>query len=56
MKYVTYFRVSTERQGQSGLGLEGQRVAVSAYVSGRGEITSEVVEIESGKNNDRPQH
>jgi len=55
LKFVTYFRVSTERQGQSGLGLEGQRAAVSAYVSGRGEIAAEFVEVESGKNNDRPQ-
>jgi DNA invertase Pin-like site-specific DNA recombinase len=45
MKYVTYFRVSTERQGQSGLGLEGQRAAVNAFVKGRGQITSGFVEI-----------
>jgi len=55
MKYVTYFRVSTERQGQSGLGLEGQRAAVAAHVLGRGEVVAEFVEVESGKNNDRPQ-
>ena len=55
MKYVSYFRVSTERQGQSGLGLEGQRAAVNAFVSGRGEVVAEFVEIESGKNNYRPQ-
>jgi DNA invertase Pin-like site-specific DNA recombinase len=55
MKFVTYLRVSTERQGQSGLGLEAQRAAVNAFVEGRDQITSEFVEVESGKNNDRPQ-
>ncbi len=54
-KFVTYLRVSTDRQGKSGLGLEAQRQAVASYVSGRGEIAAEYVEIESGKRNDRPQ-
>lgn len=48
-------RVSTDRQGRSGLGLEAQRQAVKDYVSGKGAISAEFVEIESGKKNDRPQ-
>jgi DNA invertase Pin-like site-specific DNA recombinase len=55
MLFVTYLRVSTERQGQSGLGLEAQRAAVAAHVLGRGEVVAEFVEIESGKRADRPQ-
>jgi DNA invertase Pin-like site-specific DNA recombinase len=55
MKFVTYLRVSTERQGQSGLGLEAQRAAVAAHVLGRGKVVAEFVEVESGKRADRPQ-
>jgi DNA invertase Pin-like site-specific DNA recombinase len=55
MRYVTYLRVSTDRQGKSGLGLEAQRKAVVDHVAGKGEIAAEYVEIESGKKNDRPQ-
>lgn len=51
---VTYFRVSTDRQGQSGLGLDAQRAAVAAYVAGR-PMLSEFMEIESGRKDDRPQ-
>lgn len=49
---IAYYRVSTLRQGQSGLGLEAQRVAVRAYLNG--EPTTEFTEVESGKVNDRP--
>ena len=55
MHFVTYLRVSTDRQGRSGLGLEAQRKAVVDHVAGKGVITAEFVEIESGKKNDRPQ-
>src|SRR5262249_37856675 len=52
-----YLRVSTARQGQSGLGLEAQRSAVQQFVAGRGgkTIAPEFVEVESGKVNARPQ-
>lgn len=55
MIFVTYLRVSTDRQGKSGLGLEAQRKAVQEYVAGKGSIAGEYVEIESGKISERPQ-
>jgi DNA invertase Pin-like site-specific DNA recombinase len=55
MLFVTYLRVSTDRQGKSGLGLEAQRAAVADHVAGKGEIAGEYVEIESGTKNERPQ-
>jgi DNA invertase Pin-like site-specific DNA recombinase len=51
-KFVAYFRVSTERQGQSGLGLEAQQAAVKQYADS---IIHSFTEIESGKHDDRPQ-
>jgi DNA invertase Pin-like site-specific DNA recombinase len=54
-KFISYLRVSTARQGASGLGLEAQREAVSRYLNGgRWQLVQEVVEVESGKRNDRP--
>jgi DNA invertase Pin-like site-specific DNA recombinase len=55
MKFVAYFRVSTDRQGRSGLGLEAQRSTVTGYVAGRGEVLGEFTEVESGRKVDRPQ-
>ena len=54
-RFVIYLRVSTDRQGRSGLGLEAQRKAVSDHVAGKGRTVAEFVEVESGKKNDRPQ-
>ncbi len=53
--FVAYYRVSTARQGQSGLGLDAQRSAVSGFLHGRGELAGEFTEVESGRKNDRPQ-
>lgn len=54
-RFVSYLRVSTARQGRSGLGLEAQRAAVASYLNGgRWELIEEIVEVESGKKNDRP--
>ncbi len=50
-RFVAYYRVSTERQGTSGLGLEAQQKAVRDYLNGGAwELVAEHVEIESGKN------
>lgn len=55
-RVAAYYRVSTEGQGRSGLGLEAQRRAVRTLCASRGwEIVSEFTEVESGKRNDRPQ-
>lgn len=54
-KFVSYLRVSTRRQGASGLGLEAQRKAVGDYLNGGSwELRGEFVEIESGKLDQRP--
>lgn len=54
-KFISYLRVSTDKQGRSGLGLEAQREAISHYLNGGDwSLIAEVVEVESGKRNDRP--
>jgi DNA invertase Pin-like site-specific DNA recombinase len=53
--YIAYFRVSTTRQGRSGLGLEAQQQAVSVFLHSHRElIIEDFTEIESGRRNDRP--
>lgn len=53
---VAYFRVSTRRQGQSGLALDAQRAAVAAYVQQTGAtLCAEFQEVESGRKVRRPQ-
>ena len=56
-KFIAYYRVSTMRQGESGLGLEAQRHAVQTYLNGgQWELLAEYTEIESGKSDkNRPQ-
>jgi DNA invertase Pin-like site-specific DNA recombinase len=53
-QFVAYYRVSTDRQGRSGLGLEAQQAAVRGYLGTAAPI-AEFTEIETGKRNDRPQ-
>jgi DNA invertase Pin-like site-specific DNA recombinase len=54
-EFVSYLRVSTDRQGASGLGLEAQRKAVLDYLNGgRWSLIAEYIEVESGANDDRP--
>ena len=56
IRYVAYYRVSTQKQGRSGLGLEAQKQAVKDFLSQfGGELTAEYMEVESGKNPDRPE-
>lgn len=55
-RYVAYYRVSTAKQGRSGLGLDAQREAVARYLNGDGwEVIAEFTEVESGRRGDRPQ-
>jgi DNA invertase Pin-like site-specific DNA recombinase len=54
-KFVSYLRVSTDKQGRSGLGLEAQRAAVENYLDGgRWKLVAEYLEAESGRRSDRP--
>jgi DNA invertase Pin-like site-specific DNA recombinase len=55
-RFVAYYRVSTAKQGQSGLGLEAQKTAVESYLNGgQWSLIGEFVEVESGKRKNRPQ-
>jgi DNA invertase Pin-like site-specific DNA recombinase len=54
-KFISYLRVSTDKQGRSGLGIEAQREAVARYLNGgRWTLAAEYVETESGRRSDRP--
>ena len=54
--FVAYYRVSTKRQGASGLGLEAQRTAVADFLNGAtSTIAAEFTEVESGSRDDRPE-
>ena len=56
MKIVTYRRVSTQKQGKSGLGLDAQEAAIQEFARSReARIVGQYTEVESGKTNDRPQ-
>jgi DNA invertase Pin-like site-specific DNA recombinase len=55
-RFIAYYRVSTARQGRSGLGLAAQRAAVLGYLNGGSwTLVEEFTEVESGKRSDRPQ-
>jgi DNA invertase Pin-like site-specific DNA recombinase len=55
-KFVSYLRVSTDRQGERGYGIDAQRKAVTDYLDGGNwQLIGEYVEVESGKRNDRPE-
>jgi len=55
-KFISYCRVSTAKQGRSGLGLEAQRAAIAEYLAGgHWKLVAEYVEVETGKNDDRPE-
>lgn len=55
-RFVSYVRVSSDRQGKSGLGMEAQREAVTHYIAGQGRLLSEFQEVESAKSHkNRPQ-
>ncbi|ABD89191.1 recombinase family protein [Rhodopseudomonas palustris] len=54
-KFVAYYRVSTRKQGVSGLGIEAQRAAVVGYLKdSTANVVAEFIEIESGRRHDRP--
>jgi DNA invertase Pin-like site-specific DNA recombinase len=55
-RFVAYYRVSTERQGRSGLGLEAQQTSVRDYLNGGSwSLIAELTEIETGKKAQRPE-
>ena len=54
-QYVAYYRVSTTKQGTSGLGLEAQQYAVHQYVRPPAQLLAHYTEVESGKKDQRPQ-
>lgn len=55
MDYILYLRASTQRQGISGLGLEGQRLIAERFLGPDDRILTEYIEVESGRKDKRPQ-
>ncbi|MFB9297002.1 recombinase family protein [Persicitalea jodogahamensis] len=55
LKYVAYYRVSTARQGASGLGLGAQNTGIASFLRGSGEVIGDYTDVESGKRNNRPE-
>src|SRR5437868_12389334 len=53
-RYIAYYRVSTARQGRSGLGIDAQKAAVQSYLKGE-QLIQQFTEVESGRRSDRPQ-
>ncbi|MBV7440474.1 recombinase family protein [Weeksellaceae bacterium TAE3-ERU29] len=53
-KYIAYYRVSTQKQGQSGLGLQSQKTSVLNFITDKHSLIASYTDIESGKNNSRP--
>jgi len=53
-KYIAYYRVSTQKQGQSGLGIEAQKSSVMKFLGINDILLQELTDIESGKKDDRP--
>lgn len=54
-KFISYLRVSTDKQGRSGLGVEAQRQAIESYLNGGNwKLLKEYIEVESGKKDERP--
>lgn len=55
-KFISYLRVSTDKQGKAGLGIEAQRASITGFLNGgTWELLQEYVEVESGKTANRPQ-
>lgn len=52
-KYISYYRVSTQKQGESELGLEAQKTSVKTFINNQNELIAEYEEVESGKKNNR---
>ena len=52
-RYIAYMRVSTERQGRSGLGLAAQKQMISEFIKDHGELVGEFIEIETGNRDNR---
>ena len=53
--FVAYYRVSTDKKGLKGLGMEAQREAVARFMNGKGELAAAFIEVESGRKDNRPQ-